>query len=259
MNTPVELGGYEALAPYYDEVYNAGLDNRALEINVVRSLLNIKRPEASSVLDLGCGTGSVLKELSVDIDRLVGIDASEAMLENAQLKGVDAELMLGDMTDFNIAEKFDAVLCLFNAINHLPTLEQWEKTFECTSKHLKPGGIFIMDTMTKYYMDTLAADPELTCWSYPGGEYQLTINSLGVNSYETQYSIRTDLENGSLRFLRGSLRQTVFPLKCVLGALSDYLEPEVGFDLIPELKRDGKLVPVSDKSVRPLFVCTKPY
>ena len=60
---------------------------------------NLKNKNIHSILDLGCGTGALLKEIKeLNIaEQLFGIDISPNMLEIAKNKlGNDATLILGD-------------------------------------------------------------------------------------------------------------------------------------------------------------------
>jgi SAM-dependent methyltransferase len=59
------------------------------------------------------------------------------MFEKAKKNLDEEKLILGDMTNFDLETNFDVVLCNNNSINHLLSLEDWEKFFDMTYKHLK--------------------------------------------------------------------------------------------------------------------------
>ena len=65
----------------------------------LRGLIEKHHPQARDVLELACGTGSVLKQLQDDY-QVTGVDRSEEMLAIASAKVPQARLVVGDMTRF---------------------------------------------------------------------------------------------------------------------------------------------------------------
>ena len=70
------------------------------------------------MLELACGTGSILAQLRDEYE-VVGVDLSPQMLAIAWEKLPGVELIEGDMTEVRLGRTFDAVLCLYDSINHL--------------------------------------------------------------------------------------------------------------------------------------------
>lgn len=66
------------------------------------------------VLDVGCGDGSLTAQLQESGARVVGIDASEALVAHARSRNL--EVLLGDVLTMQFAEEFDAVFS--NAVLH---------------------------------------------------------------------------------------------------------------------------------------------
>lgn len=74
-----------------------------------RAVIELLQPKAGEkILDLGCGTGVLAKELSAAGCTVVGMDASPEMVEASRAAGVDARL--ADAETLKMDEKFDAVL-----------------------------------------------------------------------------------------------------------------------------------------------------
>jgi SAM-dependent methyltransferase len=99
------------------------------------------------VVELAVGNGRVAVPVALATGRrLIGIDSSRAMLEqareNAARAGVQLDLREGDMRDFELAEPAALVYCPFRALLHLQTWADRRRTFERVAACLRPGGRF---------------------------------------------------------------------------------------------------------------------
>jgi SAM-dependent methyltransferase len=134
---------YERFAPFYDAV----MDDPGPRADRIIGWIDRYRPGAASLLELGCGTGSVLARLSSVAD-VTGLDRSPAMLTAAAEKVPRARLLEGDMREFSLGERFDVVICVFDSLNHLLYFGDWESMFDAVHRHLVEGGLFIFDVNT---------------------------------------------------------------------------------------------------------------
>lgn len=89
------------------------------------------------ILDLGCGDGIHLKQLSDAGVTAIGVDTSESFVATAQDAGHDARLMSGEAMTFE--REFDAVFS--NAAIHW--MKDKAAVCQSTARALKPGGRFI--------------------------------------------------------------------------------------------------------------------
>jgi SAM-dependent methyltransferase len=153
------MAGYAAFAAFYDAVQG----DRAADAAYARSLLEHYRPEARSVLELACGTGSILARLRPWYE-VAGVDLSEEMLAVARRKLRGVELVHADMTRVRLGRRFDAVLCLYDSVNHLLRFAQWEAVFDRAREHLEPDGLFVFDVNTERRLAALAAAPPAVQW-----------------------------------------------------------------------------------------------
>ncbi|MBU1137092.1 class I SAM-dependent methyltransferase [Patescibacteria group bacterium] len=150
------MTNYNSFAKFYDAV----MGNRSLEYKIVKDLILKYHQKSEKVLEIGCGTGSILEKLSRKY-QVCGIDISKEMLNIAKKKMPHIRLFRQDMTKFVILEKFDVILCLFDSINHLINYEDWKKVFLNTKKHLKDSGIFIFDINTEDKLMNLSKTPPI--------------------------------------------------------------------------------------------------
>ena len=95
------------------------------------------------IVELAVGSGRVAAEVaSATGRRVIGIDSSPAMLEQARARDADLDLRLGDMRDFELDEPAALVYCPFRSLLHLPTWQDRRSTFEHVAAALRPGGRF---------------------------------------------------------------------------------------------------------------------
>lgn len=96
-----------------------------------------------SILDAGCGDGSVSAPLASD-NNVVGLDISPGMLELASMRGLVPTLGSFENPPFE-AESFDAVLCVESAtLSDTPLA-----TLRALAALVKPGGILIVSSVNR--------------------------------------------------------------------------------------------------------------
>lgn len=137
------------------------------ESETVRGLIEARRPGARTLLDVACGTGKHLEHLRENFE-VQGLDLSADQLEVARERLPGVPLHEGDVADFDLGRRFDAVTCLFSAIGSVRTLERMRAAVAAMAMHLEPGGVVILEPWVKpedWREDTLHAlwvdEPEL--------------------------------------------------------------------------------------------------
>jgi SAM-dependent methyltransferase len=148
------MNNYDTFAAHYDAVVGQREDVALF----LQKLLRTYAPKAKTLLELGCGSGSMLKILTRKY-KARGIDLSAKMIEIAKKKAPKAEVSVGDITDFSFDERYDAIICPFDTINHVTSFAAWKRVFANAHKHLNPGGVFIFDANTEAKMERYAIEP----------------------------------------------------------------------------------------------------
>lgn len=136
--------GKGASTAFYDVLTEADT-SIAGDIDLYAGLI----PPGGTVLELGAGTGRIALSLAQRGFRVTGLDIAPAMLEQAKAKrarlGSDVadrvKFVQADMTAFDLGRSFDAVICTYYTLAHLPPGPRWERTFRAISRHLSPGGV----------------------------------------------------------------------------------------------------------------------
>jgi len=252
------LSDYGVLAPHYDPIYDAELGQRAEEIAVARGVVEAFRPGVRSLLDLGTGTGAILSGFKGLVGELVGVDTSPEMLVVARDRLPEAEFVEADMSEFELGREVDAVMSLFNSINHLDGFDKWRRLFSKTEQNLSPGGVFIFDMLTPGFMDSLAANRDAHRWPFDGGKYTVIVEPDGPNRYTAGFTVELDGQDSSPQTpVTGNLYETVYPVQEVKAALDESFELLLDFDAKVGIVETGVLEPATDDSVRAMFVCRK--
>ena len=147
---------YDVFARMYDRHWGKQGAGH-LELLDEHVLLHV--PRGARILDLCCGTGQLAEILTDRGYRVIGLDGSAAMIEYARRNAPAAEFVVADARDFRFAEPFDAVLCMFDSLNHLMEEKDLEQAFRCVSTALDAGGLFAFDlNMEAKYLHTWTGD-----------------------------------------------------------------------------------------------------
>lgn len=98
------------------------------------------RPEAR-LLDLGCGRGGLVEQLSHPLDRTFGIDPDLISVRDHRLPALPRLAGHSDRLPFAV-ETFDVIYASW-LLEHLPAPAE---TFAAVARALRPGGVFIFIT-----------------------------------------------------------------------------------------------------------------
>jgi SAM-dependent methyltransferase len=135
-----------------------------------------KEKPVERVLELACGTGKMLVELSQAGYMVYGLDSSLAMLEMADdrlsearnkkhriggklepdpcprqapaLPVASCSVWCGDMRNFALASEVDAAICLYDSFNYCLEPDDARQLLANVAKAVRRGGVFIFDVCT---------------------------------------------------------------------------------------------------------------
>ncbi len=143
---------YALLAPYYDRVWR-----RYVAATIGRTLARVNLVGDERVLDIGCGTGVLLRALAERYPgaELHGLDLTPQMLERAakRLEG-RASLRCGSATELPYDDDLFDVVVSTNVLHsipppHEPILRDWLRA-------LRPGGTFVLTDWRRDHFGTRA-------------------------------------------------------------------------------------------------------
>ncbi len=118
--------------------------------------------ERNTVLDLGCGTGTLTELMYRAGFDMIGVDNSEEMLEIALRKrersGSDILYLLQDMRELELYGTVGAVCSICDSLNYILEEKDMVKVFSLVNNYLYPGGIFLFDFNTVYKYEQVIGD-----------------------------------------------------------------------------------------------------
>jgi SAM-dependent methyltransferase len=135
---------YAEAARFYDVIHAATGRDPDAEADLVMGELRRRHPGPRSLLDVACGSGSNLSRFGEFCD-VAGVDASAEMLALAGRRCPGVPLFHGDMRDFDLGRRFDAVVCLFSSIGYLTQPDDLAKAIVTMASHLDAGGVLMIE------------------------------------------------------------------------------------------------------------------
>jgi SAM-dependent methyltransferase len=132
----------------WDEAFADRYEKWSADMNAdVAFYVDLARKADGPLVELAVGNGRVAIPIAQATgQRVIGIDSSPAMLQQAQARaaaaGVELDLREGDMRDLALDETAGLIYCPFRALLHLPTWADRRRTFERVAASLRPGGRF---------------------------------------------------------------------------------------------------------------------
>lgn len=134
---------YDALATLYNQDWGTVyLDTARLQF---AKHLQPHLLRGAEILDICCGTGQMAASLTSDGYRVTGVDLSPSMIAYAREQAPGAKFVLGEMSEFSLEQRFAAVICSFNSLNHARGRRHFLRTLQNVHQHLLPGGWFFGD------------------------------------------------------------------------------------------------------------------
>lgn len=179
---------------------------------------------AASVLDVGCGTGSLAFALAEAAPKAViaGIDTSQAFVDYARAKAADARLTFeqGDAAALPHADgAFDAALSLL-VLNFVPDAEKAAREM---ARVTKPGGVVAASvwdlrgglTHLRVFLDTAAAlDPDA--------------DALRARLFSAPFTGPGELLAAWTKMRLRNVEQTSLTIRMGFRSFADYWEPWLG-------------------------------
>jgi len=136
----------KSYSEYYDSLY-VNKDYKK-EFFVINKLIKKYLKKPKNLLDIGCGTGKYSSLLTKMKLKVVGLDKSSFMIQEAKKKfktNKNLSFIQSDLKNFKTKEKFDVVSALFHILSYQITNADVDKFFKTSHRILNLNGIFVFD------------------------------------------------------------------------------------------------------------------
>lgn len=136
---------FDRFARFYDADYRHYTDD-------IPAILDLATETGDPILELGCGTGRVLLPIAEAGHSVTGVDISPSLLAVMRSKKQFTHhvsritLHKADLRTFDLPEKdFAFAFCTSNTLMHLTTQEDQLTVLRNAYRHLRPGGLLLVD------------------------------------------------------------------------------------------------------------------
>ena len=147
---------------YFTKNWENITDKKAAKERANYVLKPIKKYKGvKKILELGVGVGYVIQYFPKKYE-ISGLDIKKDYISICKKKFPKYKFYVASMHNFKIKEKFDVIFSVYDSINFLKNIWQWEKTFELVKNHLNDGGLFIFDMYTEKALKEFKGKSEYT-------------------------------------------------------------------------------------------------
>jgi SAM-dependent methyltransferase len=231
----------------FGKFYDAVMGDKAGAAAYVRSLIVQHKPDATTLLELACGTGAMLAHLSRDYE-VMGLDLAASMLAVARKKLPQVKFCHADMLAFDLGRKFDVVLCVSDSINHVLSFAGWRQVFRNAAAHLKQDGLFIFDINTERKLQRHIREPP---WvkEFDGNLLIMDVTDAGGGISNWNIKVFERRARDNYKLFTEDIREISFPREKIKKAL---LERFAAVKIIDRARRRP-----SNRSEQLFFVCQR--
>ena len=142
MSTQYQVGDFIYDANIYD-----GMNTDLADLEFYKRWL--PQNKNARILELCCGTGRLTIPIAAEGYAISGVDNTKSMLKQAKAKAAERGLAIdfieADIRTLHLPEQYDFIFIPFNSIHHLYTNDDLYKALGTVKKHLKEGGLFLLD------------------------------------------------------------------------------------------------------------------
>ena len=142
---------YTDLSQYYD-LMCVDIDYHS-QSQCIRRLAQLFGNNGLTHLDLACGTGPHVRNFIDFGYHSSGLDINQPMLDLAQTRCPEADFVLQDMCEFDIAEPVDLITCFLYSIHYNHDIKTLTSCIARVYRALKKDGVFCFNAVDKTKID----------------------------------------------------------------------------------------------------------
>jgi SAM-dependent methyltransferase len=186
--------GQDVYDDFYADIYDYLVFNNVKDEYEVGEIMNKTTASSQSkILDIGCGTGHHVAELSGRSIDVLGIDISPSMIKKAKQNYPDYKFEVKDATNSQIFQQdtFTHILCMYFTIYYIQDKAQF---FENCYNWLMPGGYLIVHLVDRKNFDPILPPGNPLLYVSPQKYAKERITNTKVKFTDFAYNANFDLD-----------------------------------------------------------------
>jgi len=186
--------GPEVYDGFYSEIYDDLIYDKIKNEYEVGEIINITNPtKHSRILDIGSGTGRIVKLLKDKGFPAEGLELSSSMVSKAAENFPNCQFKHGDATQAMTypANTFTHITCLYFTLYYIRNKEQF---FRNCYEWLMPGGYLVISLVNRDKFDPILNTADPLVWVSAQKHAQERITSSVVKFKDFQYKANFDLD-----------------------------------------------------------------
>lgn len=228
---------YRELAPLYDFMFSKQAKSDEYinrQMYETKNVINTGLVD-SCVLEVGCGTGELLKQLEKEYEYVYGIDQHEEMVDISEQKVSDTNIIHGRLEEANIDVKFDGVIMYEYLISELVDIDEILLLLKRVNDVLVPGGAIVFDVVADEKVITNESIARIE-----DEDYRLIVDSWGQETEdENVYTKSLDMEINELQTGNGAVVNTELAYRVFGIDEIDTLVHDSGFEDVRLTEENG--------------------
>ena len=200
------LGNETLYDPFYSKIYDTIVDGavrQQQEVGLTLIWAKGYRPEINTieVLDIGCGTGGDVEEFRKEgVGKVVGMDASDAMIEVARKKHPKNDYRVKEAENIGSfsSSEFNLVTMYYFTYYYLRDRDQ---VFRNVFNWLQPGGCFVVHLVNREKFDPIleAASPFVAFSVQKYSKERITRSKVTFDKFEYEADFSLDDNRSEFR------------------------------------------------------------
>lgn len=154
------MNAYDRFARVYDRV-GQSTPAEIMKNGYLQQLLDHCGWQGSTILDLGCGTGTLAIWLAEQGYTVTALDASAAMVEQARRKAewqgqhTNLSWLVQDIRSLELEQRFDLVIALNAVLSHILDADELAEALGRIGQVMQPGSLFLFELPTRHAMQNV--------------------------------------------------------------------------------------------------------
>lgn len=132
----------DGFAEVYDDWYGSITDADAT------ARFCASRVQPGAILELGVGSGRLVAAFTTEGMQMIGVDASGAMLQQAQKRHPVLPLVQADLEHLPLGNRIGGAICAFNTLFNLPSAVAQQRFLQTIANTLVPEAPLVIEAMT---------------------------------------------------------------------------------------------------------------